>query len=51
VTKYLITRTVQYTECLEVEAETAQEAKEKAQYEEFERNHDDMICDEVVYSV
>lgn len=44
--KFLITRKCQYTETLEVEAESKAEALEKSQDADFERCNDDVIVDE-----
>jgi hypothetical protein len=46
--KFLITRKCQYTETLEVEADSQAEAWEKSQDADFERVHDDSIVDEEI---
>lgn len=44
-TTFVFTRTMQYTETIEVQADTYQDALEQAQKEDGVRNHDDTIID------
>lgn len=49
--KFKIIQTWQYTEVLEVDAESRADALSKAQAEEFQRCHDDTLIEEVVRNI